>query len=86
VPDPRIAATFVDALTTSYDELTDDAWQTYLWWRDWDRLWAGIGAAEAQWATLYLPFRRRAPRCQSCSGAGIPRGDGGVLCWRCWVE
>lgn len=51
----------------SYDELTDEAWQAYLWWRDWDRLWEEIGAAEEQWATLYLPFFRRS-RSGSCSG------------------
>ena len=46
-------------MTNDFDELTDEEWQSYCWWREWYWLWGQIGLAEEQWATLYLPFMRR---------------------------
>lgn len=51
-------------MTTCYDDVTDEEWLAYLWWRDWLRLWEQVGLGEQQWATLYLPYMRglvRAP-------------------------
>lgn len=37
----------------SYEELTDEVWLAYLWWKDWLNLWRLIGLAEEQWVELY---------------------------------